>query len=392
MLRPYFTRPVLKSVTKRKKLSTAEYEEIIRNTTCKRPNRETGQRVRLNVSGKQFETYMKTLKSKKDSIFNKNTIEKYYDTTKKEYYFDRDASSFKAILVYMQCGVVNKPDDTTLKIFTEELKFFGFTEQASRLLTADSDVAIIYKYDSLSRLGFRKYIWQILGNHNVNLYSQLLSAFCSLVTILWIGLICLTTIPAFKKHKAVYRIIETFCVSWFTFEILIRLCFSPSKWRFCLDWLNIVDIMSLLPFYIAINKVTGNNVHDEDFLIKLVRLVGITRIIRAFRVYKNSSVIRVLMLSAYSSQNELCLVGFFIGVQMILFASAVFHFEHDVDGGNGFESIPHVFWFCMVTITTVGYGDMTPTTIGELVVLDCFLSYIRKSVQYIYIYIPYSLE
>ena len=362
MLQPYFSTPVLQLRTKKPNSSRKGCVERIRNTIIKRPCRETGERVRINVSGKLFETYMKTLVSKKTSIFNSERIAKYYDGTNGEFYFDRDGKSFNAILVYMQCGVLNKPDGIALKIFTEELKFFGFHNQASKLLSADSNVSVTCRFESLKLIGARKYIWQLLENHNVNVFSQILSAFCTMVTILWISLICLTTVPAFHLNKDRYRKVEMFCISWFACEIFTRLLFSPSKWKFYNDWLNIVDIISLLPFFIA----TSTLGKGRSYIIKLVRLVGITRIIRAFRVYKNSKVIRVITLSATSSYNELLLVGFFISIQTILFASAIFYFEHKEESvTNEFLSIPHVFWFCVVTITTVGYGDMVPITVGK---------------------------
>ena len=63
---------------------------------------------------------------------------------------------------------------------------------------------------------------------------------------------------------------------------------------------------------------------------------------------------------------------FFVAIGTMLFSPILYHFEsHDHDAhdddeefGNEFKSIPHVFWFCIVTTTTVGFGDIYPETLG----------------------------
>ena len=78
---------------------------------CLRPKRERGERVRLNIKGKRFETYKRTLTSKEGSIFRLDGISQLFDTKRNEYYFDREPKSFEAILAYMQCGVCVKPEE-----------------------------------------------------------------------------------------------------------------------------------------------------------------------------------------------------------------------------------------------------------------------------------------
>ena len=78
---------------------------------CLRPKRERGERVRLNIKGKRFETYLRTLTSKEGSIFRLDGISQLFDKKRNEYYFDREPKSFEAILAYMQCGAIVKPDE-----------------------------------------------------------------------------------------------------------------------------------------------------------------------------------------------------------------------------------------------------------------------------------------
>ena len=66
----------------------------------------------------------------------------------------------------------------------------------------------------------------------------------------------------------------------------------------------------------------------------------------------------------YSSVAELWMLLFFVVIGTMLFSPLLYHFEYDGTEENEFKSIPHVFWFCIVTTTTVGFGDIAPTTAG----------------------------
>ena len=90
--------------------------------------------MRVNVSGRVFETYQSTLTARAGSIFAMNGLAaRYFDKKKNEYYFERDGRSFEAIFVYLQCGVVSKPDKVPYKVFLEEMQFFGFGDVAKKI-------------------------------------------------------------------------------------------------------------------------------------------------------------------------------------------------------------------------------------------------------------------
>ena len=100
----------------------------------------TGIRVRINVSGRVFETYERTLTSKPGSIFKLKNVWNYFDPDNLEFYFDRDPKSFSAIFTYMQCGVLVKPDQVMFfsRFEVREIRFLRNTLSVKKK-SAESD-------------------------------------------------------------------------------------------------------------------------------------------------------------------------------------------------------------------------------------------------------------
>lgn len=173
-----------------------------------------------------------------------------------------------------------------------------------------------------------------------------------------------------EAHKAFFYI-EASANIWFTFEILIRFIASPSKLRFVKDMINIVDVIATLSFYadLAINMSSmslGNDILEFLSMIRIMRLLKLTR---------HSSGLRILIHTFKASAKELILLIFFLMLFIIVFASLIFYAERlEPNPHNDFTSIPNGLWWAVVTMTTVGYGDMTPKTyLGMMVGGTCAL-------------------
>jgi hypothetical protein len=151
------------------------------------------------------------------------------------------------------------------------------------------------------------------------------------------------------------------CIIWFTAEYLLRLLANKNRLKFVRDTMNLIDLLAIAPFYITLAIGGGGS----SFAI--VRVIRLVRIFRVFKLGKHSSGLVVLGRTISGSMNELLLLLFFLAMGVLLFATAVYYCEHNRagewdDDSPKFESIPHGFWWAIVTMTTLGYGDLYPVT------------------------------
>ena len=157
-----------------------------------------------------------------------------------------------------------------------------------------------------------------------------------------------------------FFVLNAICSSWFTFEYVIRFIASPNKIRFLKAILNILDLLSILPFYVSL--IVPEESADS---IDILRVMRVIRVCRIFKLTRHSKGLHVLGKTLCASVNELIMLMLFLVIGVILFASAAYYAEEDKQDSK-FVSIPHAFWWAVVTMTTVGYGDMYPeTTLGK---------------------------
>uniref|UniRef100_A0AC34RS21 Ion transport domain-containing protein n=1 Tax=Panagrolaimus sp. JU765 TaxID=591449 RepID=A0AC34RS21_9BILA len=133
---------------------------------------------------------------------------------------------------------------------------------------------------------------------------------------------------------------------------------------------NIIDIVATLTFYIDLLLTTSfGATADLEFF-------SIIRIMRLFKLTQHSQGLKILLHTFRASAKELMLLVFFLVLGIILFASLVYYAERvEVNPDNQFQSIPLGLWWAVVTMTTIGYGDMTPHTyLGRLIGSICALA------------------
>jgi len=198
--------------------------------------------------------------------------------------------------------------------------------------------------------------------------------------------IILESLPSMDNDdaKADFFIVEAICITVFTLEYLVRIWADPNKCKFMIQPMNVVDLVAIMPFYIDIVMgLFGANADD----LSLLRLLRLFRIFRIFKLSKYSSGITICASAIVESRDTLGLMIFMCSISVCIFSSFIFYFEQGewvsanrqyqyTDGTpSPYYSIPAAMWWTMVTIMTVGYGDMVPNTwAGKLVAAICMVS------------------
>ena len=179
-----------------------------------------------------------------------------------------------------------------------------------------------------------------------------------------------------QPHQAL-EVLDYVCICYFTVEFFLRLMFCPKKRVFFQQLLNWVDFCAFLPFYIE-KLILGivPSLHGT-ILIQILKTLRLIRVFRIFKLTRHFSGLKILAHSIKASGKELLLLIMFLCISVLIFACLIYYAEgveddKDTNVVNNFKNIPIGFWWAVVTMTTLGYGDMHPRTgLGYMVGALC---------------------
>ncbi|KHN86752.1 Potassium voltage-gated channel subfamily B member 2 [Toxocara canis] len=176
----------------------------------------------------------------------------------------------------------------------------------------------------------------------------------------------------------VFGYIETVCILWFTLEYLLRFSVAPNRLQFVCGIMNIVDLIAIIPFYLeislAICGIDFASLSDIKGALLVVRVLRVLRVVRILKLGRYSSGMRTFALTLKSSARQLGMMGMVLSTGVVFFSTLLYFVEKD-EVATPFTSIPAAFWWAIVTMTTVGYGDFVPVTIpGKLIASGAIIS------------------
>lgn len=177
----------------------------------------------------------------------------------------------------------------------------------------------------------------------------------------------------YARYSLLFHAFEVFSVSVFTVEYILRVwscTVDPNfkdpifgRLRFMATPLSIVDLLAVLPFYLPVASTD----------LRFVRALRLFRLFRVLKLARYSESIQTFMEVLRLKREELMLMFFAILILLVISSSLMYNAEHDAQP-EAFSSIPAAMWWGIVTLATVGYGDVYPITpwgkfIGSIVVI-----------------------
>jgi hypothetical protein len=180
-----------------------------------------------------------------------------------------------------------------------------------------------------------------------------------------------------KENEGLY-ILDIICTVYFTIELVVRFVFAPQKLKFIRSAMNIIDLLALVPLYmqLILNSDERRACYmNEQLIIEIMFVLRIIRMFRIFHLVKHYQALKILVYALKASLQELLMLAIFLIIGMLIFSSLIFYAErHKIDSQEPetITTIPMGFWWAIITMTTVGYGDKHPTTtVGYIVGTAC---------------------
>ncbi|XP_056429806.1 potassium voltage-gated channel subfamily D member 2 isoform X3 [Hyla sarda] len=349
----------------------------------------------LNVSGTRFQTWKNTLERYPDTLLGSTERDFFFNQDTGEYFFDRDPDIFRSILNFYRTGRLHYPRHECIAAYDEELSFFGILpeivgdccyeeykdrrrENAERLMDdADSENAA---EGPLPPMSARQKMWRAFENPHTSTLALVfyyvtgffiaVSVMANVVETVPCGAFpgSMREVPCGERYAMAFFCLDTACVMIFTVEYLLRLVAAPSRYRFVRSVMSIIDVVAIMPYYIGLIMTDNEDVSGAFVTLRVFR------VFRIFKFSRHSQGLRILGYTLKSCASELGFLLFSLTMAIIIFATVMFYAEKG-SLNSKFTSIPAAFWYTIVTMTTLGYGDMVPKTIaGKVFGSICSLS------------------
>lgn len=179
-------------------------------------------------------------------------------------------------------------------------------------------------------------------------------------------IVVLQSMPELKAYDGILNDAERWCVYLFTAEYLLRLWTAPelsrfegstrSPWfhrlRYSVSPMALVDLASILPFFLA------PLAESDTVVFRLMRIFRLVRVVKFGRYHASMGILG----RVFASRREELVISMLLVLALVVIASTLMYaVEHDAQP-KAFSSIPASMWWGIVTMTTVGYGDVYPIT------------------------------
>lgn len=172
----------------------------------------------------------------------------------------------------------------------------------------------------------------------------------------------LETLPDLSpESRNILGWVEAVIVILFTIEYALRVYVADRKTGYIFSFYGIVDFLAILPFYLAIGVD-----------MRTLRALRLLRLFRLFKLARYNAAIDRFVKAFTIAREEIIIFAMVTIILLYFSATGIYYFEHEAQP-EVFASIFHSMWWAVTTLTTVGYGDMYPITVGGRVFTFCIL-------------------
>jgi len=174
-----------------------------------------------------------------------------------------------------------------------------------------------------------------------------------IVILISVALVMLESVPSIRRnHESILKILEWIITIIFSMEYILRIGIVKKPFRYIFSFYGIIDFLSVIPTYLSLIIVGSQSL----VVIRILRLLRIFRILKLTR-YTHAG--RTLARALWASREKISVFIFFVVILVIIVGTIMYLVEGEA---HGFKSIPHGIYWAIVTLTTVGYGDISPET------------------------------
>ncbi|XP_062859699.1 potassium voltage-gated channel subfamily G member 3 [Trichomycterus rosablanca] len=317
-----------------------------------------------------------------------------YDRERNEFFFDRHSEAFVFIMLYVRSGKLRFVPRMCELSFYNEMIYWGLESSHLEFCCQrrlDDRMSDTYTYfseddgraDEESRTGDEEPTERGSGNQGwlermrrtfeepaSSVAAQILASVSVIFVIISMVILCASTLPDWDTAKnntaEEHRIIEAVCIGWFTAECIVRFIVSRDKCEFVRRPLNIIDLLAITPYYVSatMTALTGENPQLQRAGVTL-RVLRMMRIFWLIKLARHFLGLQTLGLTLRRCYREMVMLLVFVFVAMAIFSALAQLLEHGLDlesSNEDYASIPAACWWVIISMTTVGYGDMYPIT------------------------------